>query len=86
MAFLSLPLELARALEKIRLRCYKKSDEGESSMSEEKEKIACHVCKHEIPKSAALNAEGAEYVHYFCNTDCLDYWKEKDSITKKEKD
>ncbi len=55
-------------------------------MSDEKEKIACHVCKHEIPKSAALNAEGAEYVHYFCNTDCLDYWKEKDSKTKKEKD
>lgn len=55
-------------------------------MSDEKEKIACHVCKHEIPKSAALNAEGAEYVHYFCNTDCLDYWKKKDSEVKKEKD
>ena len=55
-------------------------------MSDEKEKIACHVCKKEIPKSAALNAEGAEYVHYFCNTDCLDYWEKKNPKTKKDKD
>ena len=86
MAVLSIPSELADALEKIRRRCYKKPEQGESFMSDEKEKIACHVCKHEIPKSAALNAEGAEYVHYFCNTDCLDYWKKKDSEVKKEKD
>ena len=49
------------------------------------EKIACHVCKHEIPKAAALNAEGAEYVHYFCDTSCLDYWK-KEEAAKKKKD
>ncbi len=49
------------------------------------DKIACHVCKHEIPKSAALNAEGSEYVHFFCNVDCLDYWKkEKDGKEEKK--
>ena len=53
-------------------------------MSDDKEKIACHVCKADIPKAAALNAEGAEYVHYFCNTDCLDYWKEQEKEDKKD--
>lgn len=51
-------------------------------MSEDKEKIACHVCKTEIPKAAALNAEGAEYVHHFCNIDCLDYWKKQNKEEK----
>jgi YHS domain-containing protein len=50
------------------------------------DKIACHVCKKEIPKSAALNAEGAEYVHYFCNVDCLDYWKKEQDETEKKTD
>jgi len=45
-------------------------------MSKEEEKIACDVCKKMIPKAAALNAEGEEYVLHFCNTECLDYWKE----------
>jgi len=35
-------------------------------MNEEK-KIACHVCKKDIPKAAALHAEGEEYVLHFCN-------------------
>ncbi|MBN2244739.1 MAG: DUF3330 domain-containing protein [Candidatus Aminicenantes bacterium] len=51
-------------------------------MTEEQEKIACHVCKKVIPKSAALQAEGKDYVYYFCHTDCLDYWKK--SQEKKE--
>jgi len=49
-------------------------------------KIACHVCKNEIPKSAALNAEGAEYVHFFCNVDCLDYWKKEQAKEEQKKD
>jgi hypothetical protein len=56
-----------------------------NNKKEDNEKIACHVCKHEIPKAAALNAEGAEYVHYFCNTSCLDYWK-KEETAKDKKD
>lgn len=53
-------------------------------MSEEQKKIACHVCKAEIPKAAALNAEGEEYVHYFCNTSCLTYWEEEEKAKKKD--
>ena len=44
-------------------------------MEENSQKISCHVCKKMIPKSAALNAEGEEYVLHFCNTECMDYWK-----------
>ncbi len=35
-----------------------------------------------IPKAAALNAEGQEYVLHFCSLECLDYWNNKE---KKEK-
>jgi hypothetical protein len=55
-------------------------------MSKEEEKIACHVCKDEIPKAAALNAEGEEYVHYFCNTSCLTFWEDEKKDTKKKED
>jgi hypothetical protein len=43
-------------------------------MNEEK-KIACHVCRKEIPEAAALHAEGREYVLHFCKIECLEYWK-----------
>ncbi len=41
------------------------------------EKIACHICKKEIPKAAAVHSEGQEYVLHFCNVECMDYWKEE---------
>jgi YHS domain-containing protein len=44
-------------------------------MSDEQEKIACHVCRKEIPKAAALTAEGEGYVLHFCDISCLDYWE-----------
>jgi len=53
-------------------------------MSENEEKIACHVCKTMIPKAAAINAEGEEYVLHFCNLDCMDYWKKDKKEEKKE--
>lgn len=52
-------------------------------MKKEDEKISCHVCKKMIPRAAALHAEGQEYVLHFCDTGCLDYWKE--SVKKKDK-
>jgi YHS domain-containing protein len=51
----------------------------------EEEKIACHVCKKVIPKSAALQAEGKDYVYYFCNTDCLNYWKKNQKKKENKK-
>jgi len=53
-------------------------------MSENEEKIACHVCKTMIPKATAVHAEGEEYVLHFCNLDCMDYWK-KEKKDEKEK-
>ena len=53
-------------------------------MSEDTEKIACHVCKKMIPKAAALHAEGADYVHHFCDTSCLAFWEEDKEKNKEE--
>jgi hypothetical protein len=39
------------------------------------EKISCHICRAEIPKAAALHAEGREYVHHFCSAGCLLEWE-----------
>ncbi|MFQ6037476.1 MAG: DUF3330 domain-containing protein [Candidatus Aminicenantales bacterium] len=52
-------------------------------MSKE-DKIACHVCRKEIPKAAALHAEGEEYVLHFCDISCLDFWKKEKKDKKKE--
>ena len=54
-------------------------------MSEEHEKIACHVCRKEIPKAAALSAEGEEYVIHFCDISCLDYWNKEKKEKEEEK-
>lgn len=51
-------------------------------MKKKEEKIACHVCQKIIPKAAAVHAEGKEYVLYFCNIDCLDYWKKEKEKNK----
>ena len=46
--------------------------------------IACEVCKKEIPKAAALNAEGGEYVLHYCSIECMDVYK-KEQEKKDEK-
>jgi len=53
-------------------------------MTDEGEKIACDVCKKEIPKAAALHPEGEEYVLNFCSIECLDFWKEEQEKNKKK--
>jgi len=50
------------------------------------DKISCHVCKKDIPKAAALNAEGEEYVYYFCEDQCLTHWKKEEEDKKEKKD
>jgi hypothetical protein len=54
-------------------------------MSENEEKISCHICKKEIPKATAVHAEGEEYVLHFCDVSCLDYWKKEKEKTKETK-
>lgn len=38
---------------------------------------SCEMCMKEIPVSAALNEEGADYIHHFCGLDCLETWRLK---------
>ncbi len=33
-------------------------------------RIACSICRKEIPLSSALTPQGAEYVGYFCGIEC----------------
>ncbi len=54
-------------------------------MTAENQKIACDVCKREIPKAAALHPEGEEYVLNFCSIECLDYWKQEQKKAEPEK-
>ncbi len=34
--------------------------------------IACSVCRKEIPLSAALTPQGAEYIGFFCGMECYE--------------
>jgi len=52
--------------------------------SDDQEKIPCEQCKKHIPKSAAMTVEGADYTHYFCCTQCMDYWKKEQEIEEKK--
>jgi YHS domain-containing protein len=42
----------------------------------EPEKIACAVCRREIPLAAALHAESQGYAFHFCDPACLVSWEE----------
>ena len=39
--------------------------------------IPCHVCRHEIPLSAAVWREASDYVEHFCGLDCYDRWRKQ---------
>jgi Domain of unknown function (DUF3330) len=41
------------------------------------QKISCSMCHKEVPLSAALTPEGADYVGYFCGTECYDEFTEQ---------
>lgn len=38
------------------------------------EQVSCEICMKEVPKTVAMNAEGGEYVLYFCGLDCYQKW------------
>lgn len=51
---------------------------------QETEIVKCSNCAKEIPESAAISAEGLEYVLYFCGQACLDHWaKEHEQTIRK---
>jgi hypothetical protein len=37
--------------------------------------LTCDLCKAEIPPSAALTFEGADYSAHFCGLGCMETWK-----------
>lgn len=37
--------------------------------------VACHSCQREVPRSVAEQAEGADYLLYFCGLDCFAKWR-----------
>ena len=34
------------------------------------QQVSCSICRKEIPLSAALTPQGADYVGYFCGIEC----------------
>lgn len=43
----------------------------------ELQKIACEVCRKEIPSSEATIPEVDDYVMYFCGLECFQEWKQR---------
>ena len=39
------------------------------------EVTSCQMCMKEVPISATLSEEGADYLHHFCGLDCLEVWR-----------
>ncbi len=50
------------------------------------EQCVCEECCAEIPLSAAITAEGADYVHYFCGQACYEKWQAKHQQSKGKQD
>lgn len=38
-------------------------------------RVACSECSKQVPASAALTAEGQDYLMYFCGLDCQAKWQ-----------
>lgn len=55
-------------------------------MDQDKEKIACQVCRKEIPKAVALHPAGQEYILNFCSTECLDFWQTETEEQARDKE
>lgn len=41
------------------------------------ERVACEICRKEVPVSEATVPEAADYVVYFCGLDCYERWKQQ---------
>ena len=37
--------------------------------------VQCDNCNKEIPRSAALTSEGADYTWHFCGKKCFEEWE-----------
>lgn len=50
------------------------------------EQCICEECCAQIPTSAAVTAEGVDYVHHFCGQACYEKWQAKQQEEKKHHD
>ncbi len=47
-------------------------------------KIACDICRKEVPLSEAKVPEAADYVAHFCGLECYEQWhKDSEKADKK---
>lgn len=51
----------------------------------ELQKIPCSACLKEIPLSAALTPQGADYVGYFCGIECYEQFAAQKKTGGQEK-
>ena len=54
------------------------------SVSSDVELVPCDVCRKEVPLSAAVVPEAADYVAHFCGLDCYEQWKKQSEQTRKK--
>jgi hypothetical protein len=56
-----------------------RSGEAAETPAQLESHVACSVCHHEIPVSAALWRESSDYVAHFCGLQCFDRWRNQRS-------
>ena len=52
------------------------------------QQVSCSICRKEIPLTAALTPQGADYVGHFCGIECYDQFaaqKKPDAPEKSQK-
>jgi hypothetical protein len=54
---------------------YKEGAMATSDKPVELERVACAICRKEVPISEAAISEATDYVVYFCGLDCYEKWK-----------
>lgn len=42
--------------------------------------VACNICQHEIPLSAAISREASDYVEYYCGLECFERWRDRAAV------
>ena len=50
------------------------------------EKVACTICRKEVPISEAIVPEAADYVAHFCGVKCYDTWRRQPDDTFSQQD
>lgn len=49
------------------------------------EKVACDICRKEVPLSEAKTPEAVDYVAHFCGLECYEQWKKESESSQGSK-